>query len=408
MCAVYSGRPNLSPKPAAAVALLLLLLAGSLIASGFLPHHEQAGECGPAGPTYYVAPGGSDTNDGSACHPWATLQHAADKIGPGDTVIAEDGTYVEAINLERGGSSAARVTFLSQTKWGAKITPTLAQMSAHGEIAVNVNAPYVTLQGFDVGGVNPTSATGAHGIKCQANANNCIIAGNHVHDIGVGTVCPSGAAIQSAADTAVITANYVNHNGPPAIAGFACPNMQAIYINGGNGGVIQNNVIVDCVQCAGIQFWGATPDGWTVTNNTLANVGGGMGSGCGFTISCFPPGNCGNNKVNNNIFYNIGGFCLKESGQGTFAASNTYYNNLVNNCDGMHWVNGNTNYTATVTSPPQFVNYTGDASGDYHLLPTSPAINRGTYLGAPNVDYDGVPRPQGAAVDIGAYQHPPQ
>ncbi len=37
--------------------------------------------------TYYVAPGGSDGWPGSASQPWATIQHAAETLGPGDTVF---------------------------------------------------------------------------------------------------------------------------------------------------------------------------------------------------------------------------------------------------------------------------------------------------------------------------------
>jgi hypothetical protein len=43
------------------------------------------------GMTRYVAPGGSDTNDGSKAHPYATIQKAAEVVNPGDTVIVRDG-----------------------------------------------------------------------------------------------------------------------------------------------------------------------------------------------------------------------------------------------------------------------------------------------------------------------------
>ena len=46
------------------------------------------------------------------------------------------------------------------------------------------------------------------------------------------------------------------------------------------------------------------------------------------------------------------------------------------------------------------------AGGDYRLAPGSEAIDAGTATGAPDHDYDGAPRPQGAAHDIGAYEAP--
>jgi hypothetical protein len=39
------------------------------------------------------------------------------------------------------------------------------------------------------------------------------------------------------------------------------------------------------------------------------------------------------------------------------------------------------------------------------LLPTSPAIGLGTYIGAPATDQRGYPRPTTSAVDSGAYQY---
>src|SRR6185369_7061992 len=38
------------------------------------------------GGNYYVATNGSDSNDGSACRPWRTIQHAANVVNPGSTV----------------------------------------------------------------------------------------------------------------------------------------------------------------------------------------------------------------------------------------------------------------------------------------------------------------------------------
>ncbi|MCX7601701.1 MAG: Ig-like domain-containing protein, partial [Meiothermus sp.] len=37
----------------------------------------------PSGPTFYVGPGGSNTNDGSRERPWATITYAAAQLKPG-------------------------------------------------------------------------------------------------------------------------------------------------------------------------------------------------------------------------------------------------------------------------------------------------------------------------------------
>ncbi len=47
------------------------------------------------------------------------------------------------------------------------------------------------------------------------------------------------------------------------------------------------------------------------------------------------------------------------------------------------------------------------ANGDLRLLAGSPCIDMGTLEGVPDVDIDGVPRPQGTGVDMGAYEYIP-
>lgn len=56
----------------------------------------------------------------------------------------------------------------------------------------------------------------------------------------------------------------------------------------------------------------------------------------------------------------------------------------------------------SVVGDPLFVN---SSSGDFHLQAGSPAINTASPTNAPMVDYDGVMRPNGAGVDIGAFEY---
>jgi hypothetical protein len=44
---------------------------------------------------------------------------------------------------------------------------------------------------------------------------------------------------------------------------------------------------------------------------------------------------------------------------------------------------------------------------DYKPLPGSPLIDAGVAEGAPATDYEGTVRPQGLAIDIGAYEYIP-
>jgi hypothetical protein len=58
----------------------------------------------------------------------------------------------------------------------------------------------------------------------------------------------------------------------------------------------------------------------------------------------------------------------------------------------------------TVAASPQFVNYLAAGGGNYALMSTSPAVNKGATHYAPGYDIDGVLRPKGSALDIGAYE----
>lgn len=57
--------------------------------------------------------------------------------------------------------------------------------------------------------------------------------------------------------------------------------------------------------------------------------------------------------------------------------------------------------TAILTEDPHFF----DAAGhDFRLQSSSPCLNTGTWVDAPDGDIRGVTRPQGAGIDIGAYE----
>jgi hypothetical protein len=61
--------------------------------------------------TYYIAPDGDDGNPGTEAAPWATLQHAADTMQPGDTVYLRGGVYHQYVALERSGAPGQPITY---------------------------------------------------------------------------------------------------------------------------------------------------------------------------------------------------------------------------------------------------------------------------------------------------------
>jgi hypothetical protein len=98
---------------------------------------------------YWVSPNGSDTADGlsqaTACQ---TLQRAESLTNPGDVVNVLPGTYTApdayaALQINRGGTANASITYHAAP--GAKI-----QVSPNNWIGVDVSAPHVILQGFEI------------------------------------------------------------------------------------------------------------------------------------------------------------------------------------------------------------------------------------------------------------------
>ncbi|MFC1764515.1 choice-of-anchor Q domain-containing protein [Planctomycetota bacterium] len=82
------------------------------------------------------------------------------------------------------------------------------------------------------------------------------------------------------------------------------------------------------------------------------------------------------------------------------ANNNVFYGSILDGSDKEIKSNstGTGNFEAT-TDP-----LVDTANGDYHLAAGSEAINAGTADGAPDHDFAGNPRPQGAAPDVGAYE----
>ncbi len=65
-----------------------------------------------------------------------------------------------------------------------------------------------------------------------------------------------------------------------------------------------------------------------------------------------------------------------------------------------HLQNGN-KPSGTINADPQFVNYTGDSKGDYHLRSTSPALKKGATRGVRSSGRKA--RVESSKTNLGAY-----
>jgi hypothetical protein len=340
----------------------------------------------------YVATTGSDSNPGTQAKPLKTIGRADALARPGYVIHVAAGTYnvsapssgSNGIKTSKSGTAADRIKFVSDVKWGAKIV-----MTGTG-IAWNSLGNYVDIEGFDVSG------SGRAGLA--AAGANLTITNNRIHDLTISSGCngAGGAAILTygPVGNVVIDRNVVRNIGYKMIG--TCATVQGIYISNANN-LVTNN-IVSGVAAAGIQQWhGATAS--TIVNNTTFHSAAGILIGQG-DAGATSTGSA-NNYVANNIAYDNKTYGIVEMGK--VGGNNRYVNNLVAR-SGTNWrVKGSV--SGSVSSEPLMVNYQANGSGDYRLLNGSPAIDRGTSVKAPTIDYAGVARPRGGVVDIGAYEY---
>jgi hypothetical protein len=102
-----------------------------------------------------VATNGMDANAGTLALPWRTIQHAANTLAPGDTVLVRGGVYNEAVTST---SPAARpadnpVTFQNYPGEtpivdGTGLAVPAAQYAAG--LFEFTNASYIVVQGFEI------------------------------------------------------------------------------------------------------------------------------------------------------------------------------------------------------------------------------------------------------------------
>ena len=260
----------------------------------------------------YVSPRGSDSSDGSAAHPWQTIQHAGSMAKPGMTIHVAPGIYRtgSAITTKSSGSASARIRYLSDQKWGAKIVTSDSQAWAN-------TGEYVDIEGFDISSSNANTIIGIHGGSSYARYIS-----NHIHDMpaAAGT-CPSGGGIvmgDASSHNQEAIANVIHDVGiAVGSAPGQCNQLHGIYAGTPNCKVINNLIFRS--QGKGISAW-PVPGGYVIANNTIfASQDRILVGGSGSTAN--------NIIVSNNISYKNVRYGVYETE--TVGTSNQYLNNIV-------------------------------------------------------------------------------
>src|SRR5439155_1751260 len=128
----------------------------------------------PSGPSLYIATTGSDTNLCTQAAPCKTFTRANALATPGTTVHVAPGSYTGSVKLQTAGTATARIRYVSDTKWGAKLSTTVST-------PVVLTGAYIDFEGFDVTG---SSLSDNVIIELQGNYTRAI--SNYVHDLPIG------------------------------------------------------------------------------------------------------------------------------------------------------------------------------------------------------------------------------
>jgi hypothetical protein len=106
----------------------------------------------------YVDPRGSDTDDGTAAAPLATIQAALDRATPGTVINLAPGVYRETLATVRDGAPGAPITIKGPESGKDRAGRYRAVVYGTGRV-VSVNHSYYTFDGFTIDGQEKLAGT---------------------------------------------------------------------------------------------------------------------------------------------------------------------------------------------------------------------------------------------------------
>lgn len=360
------------------------------------------------------------------------IQSALDSASPGDTVMVSDGIYTgeKNRNLNFMGKS---LTLRSEN--GPENCIIDCEQKGRGVLFGSGETNNALFSGFTMINGNPQGSgqEGWYGggiyigrdsspIIENCRIMNCLSSGMSASGSGGGIFCAKDSS--PTITNCLITGNVAMQNG----GGITCEEDSSVTIL---------NCIISNNEAMGMSWRGEASSGYgggiccnyasarikncLITGNKTFGMGGGKGGGVGIYEGDVMMTNC---TVADNIsFGGLSDIYFAAEGAGVHLTSGTIVNTIL-------W--GNLNQSKEESQPesvfipedPGEVNilysdieggwsgegdidanplFAGD--GDYRLTENSPCIDAGTSEGAPVEDMEGNSRPQGAEVDMGAFEY---
>jgi uncharacterized membrane protein len=354
---------------------------------------------------YYVTTEGTGANACTQLDPCA-LQHAVNLATDGDAVHVAGGTYLsESVTPTlRINKSIMVLGGFSSSDWDAGadpvLRPTILDAGGSGRV-VRIDSGSSVIAGFTI----QNGSLSDRGAGVFINGGSVALRHNIIaHNTSSGNL---GAAVyvsfEGQAEIISSTIRHNNGNSAIAVEGTADIHYSLIHNNQSTAGTIRNfsessvSVIGNLLYANQATLGGgvyAQHEALIVNNTIVANSASTNGGGI-----YIGPGTSTITITNNIVANNTGGGTTGIFNSSASATILGGYNNVYINTS-------NVSLPETITDNPEFIN---PANNNYRLREGSPNIDSGDPNTDPaiNIDLDGNARPNGAAIDRGAYEFYP-
>ncbi len=392
---------------------------------------------------YWVDPAGDDAGPGTEADPWQTISRAAGVLVAGESVAVRTGTYLEQVEPQSSGTPAEPIVYFAPQGESPVLDGSTQLDGSPEAFRLDNTQSNVFIYGFEITNYDesvyvlggPHTGLWIHHLDVHHNGRGLLLralSDSVIADLTIHENDGEGLGLTDCADVRVERSDSWGNDDGAGIYGDAdgfhaeaCDNLVFERCRAWDNSedafdLTANAELHRCLaagsQAAGIKLWVRDFDGYApknyVISNTIVRDNGEAGlkatNGPNAVISgsVFAHNNEQGLWIKNDDVNGVGALEIADSliafnGGDGLSIGASYTRTSDNNG---YWGNGGTDTPETEASSVFADPLVRDAGNrDYHIDAASPLHDAGAGI-AVTTDYDGLPRPAGAANDIGAYE----